>query len=74
MSYNRRSFITFLGKATLGAAVAPPFLMGCGQNKNPNAIQLDADALAALKRLPLKNIAASDVDDLLLTEGLDYNW
>lgn len=72
MSYNRRSFIAFLGKATLGAAVAPPFLMGCGQNKNPNTLQLDADALAALKRLPLKNIAASDVDDLLLTEGLDY--
>ena len=35
MSYNRRQFISFIGKASLGVAIIPPFVIGCGNSPNP---------------------------------------
>jgi len=74
MEYSRRKFISFLGKASLAAAVTPPFLISCGSNTTPtvnkNISKVD---LERLKNVALKGIAASDKDDLLLAEGLDYH-
>ena len=33
--YNRKEFITFLGKVTLGAAFIPQFLMSYGNTSKP---------------------------------------
>jgi len=73
-TYNRKEFISFLGKASLGAAIVPPFLVGCGNTSTP----LDTDKpshqyLEKLKSLPLEGLTASDQDDLLLAKGLDYH-
>ena len=72
--YSRKDFLSFLGKASLGALLVPPFLVGCGNNNNStNLGKLSADHLERLKKLVLKGIEASDIDDLLLTEGLNYH-
>ncbi|MEL6812436.1 MAG: alkaline phosphatase PhoX [Bacteroidota bacterium] len=74
MQYNRREFITFLGKGSLGAVMIPPFLVSCGSTTTPIAIDRTSnEVLEKLKATPLKSIPASDQDDLLLTEGLDYH-
>lgn len=75
MQYNRRKFITFLGKASLGAIVAPPFLIGCGNTANPSSEinNTPGDILQKLKGLALKSIEPSDKDDLLLAGGMDYH-
>ncbi|MEM7085258.1 MAG: alkaline phosphatase PhoX [Bacteroidota bacterium] len=73
MEYNRREFISFLGKASLGSLIVPPFLMSCGSTSTP--IDLEAmpdEVLKKLKAIPLEALAASNVDDLLLAKGLDY--
>ena len=36
-TYNRKEFISFLGKASLGAAIVPPFLVSCGNTSTPIA-------------------------------------
>ncbi len=74
MKYNRRNFITFLGKASLGAMVVPPFLVNCGSTSTP--IEVDAspeDTMTRLQKLTLEGLAPSNKDDLLLTKGLDYH-
>ena len=74
MAYSRRKFVSFLGKASLGTMIIPPFLMGCGNNSKP--INLDAlsdEELIRLKQVLLKGLTASDQDDLLLSDGLDYH-
>lgn len=75
MDYSRRKFISFLGKAGIGMAIVPPFLMSCGNisSPTPEAITLSDKALEKLKKLLLKGIAPSDKDDLLLANGLDYH-
>ncbi|WP_373943211.1 hypothetical protein OEG92_09060 [Polaribacter sejongensis] len=35
MEYNRRKFISFIGKAGVGLAVAPQFLVSCGNTTTP---------------------------------------
>jgi secreted PhoX family phosphatase len=71
--YSRKEFISFLGKVSLGAAIIPPFLIACGNTSTP--IKTDAlsdEQFDKLKNLILKELSASDKDDLLLTDGLDY--
>ncbi|MEL7248515.1 MAG: alkaline phosphatase PhoX [Bacteroidota bacterium] len=74
MPYNRRKFISFLGKASLGTAIIPPFLAGCGSTSTPISVgEISADRLRQLKNLPLQDLLATDEDDLVLTKGLDYH-
>ena len=74
MKYNRRSFISFLGKASLGAIVVPPFLMSSGNSPTPTTVEKIAEAtLERLKKVVLKSIQPSDKDDLVLANGLHYH-
>ncbi|CAL2106252.1 putative phosphatase [Tenacibaculum sp. 190524A02b] len=73
MKYNRRKFISFLGKASIAATV-PPFLMRCGNTSSPTVKKEVSNLkLKRLKELVLENLPASDKDDLLLTKGLNYH-
>jgi len=38
MDYRRRNFISFLGKASLGAVLMPQFLISCGNNRIENKL------------------------------------
>ena len=72
--YNRKEFISFLGKVSLGVAIAPSFLMRCGNSNNSVISEvLSIDEINKLKKLMLEGLVASDEDDLLLTKGLDYH-
>jgi secreted PhoX family phosphatase len=74
MKYNRRSFISFLGKASLGAIVVPPFLMSSGNSHTPTTLEKISKAtLERLKKVVLKSIHPSDKDDLVLAKGLHYH-
>ena len=74
MKYNRRSFISFLGKASLGAIVVPPFLMSSGNSHTPTTLEKISKAtLERLKKVVLKSIQPSDKDDLVLANGLHYH-
>ena len=74
MSYSRRKFISFLGKASIGAVITPPFLLSCGNNSKPiSTSNLTEEQLDKLRKLVLEAIPASDKDDLLLANGLDYH-
>lgn len=73
MNYNRRKFISFLGKASLGAIVAPPFLISCGNTTTPiTPKNLTDETLERLKKVVLKGINPSNKDELLLAESLNY--
>ncbi len=74
MDYNRRKFISFLGKASIGIVAVPPFLVSCGNTTTPSKSEKISDEyLAKLKEVALKAIQPSDADDLLLSEGLNYH-
>ena len=75
MDYNRRKFISFMGKASLASLVLPQFLMSCGNTATPTKdfSKMSKERLKALKDLVLQGIPASDKDDLLLAKGLDYH-
>ena len=74
MKYNRRSFISFLGKASLGAIVVQPFLMSSGNSHTPTTLEKISKAtLERLKKVVLKSIQPSDKDDLVLANGLHYH-
>jgi len=72
--YSRREFIAFLGKAGIAMATIPPFLMGRSNASSPiaNYQNNDKSYLSKLNNFIMKGIEASDKDDLLLAEGLDY--
>ncbi|MGJ8760771.1 MAG: PhoX family protein [Polaribacter sp.] len=75
MEYNRRKFISFIGKAGVGLAVAPQFLISCGNTTTP-AKGIDVmsdDQFKTLKNLVLEGLLPSDKDDLLLANGLEYH-
>lgn len=73
MEYNRRKFISFLGKAGLGAMFTPPLFISCGNNTTPASIKnLSQKHLYKLKKLALEGLFPSNKDDLLLANGLDY--
>ena len=64
MKYNRRSFISFLGKASLGTFVIPPFLMSCGNTPSPTLKGGITEAtIERLKKVLLKSINPSDIDN-----------
>ena len=59
-SLNRRSFLEFLGKGTVGIAMLPPLLNSCSETQ-------------AATPFSITPLAPSPVDDLLLAEGLQYD-
>jgi len=74
MSYNRRKFLKFLGKAKLGAILAPSFLYSCSNNSSPISSKTTTqEYLNNLKSLIIESLPASDKDDLQLANGLDYH-
>lgn len=74
MQYNRRRFISFLGKASLGTAIIPPFLVGCGNTSTPISLtEMPPDHLSHLRDLSVEGLLASNEDNLLLSKGLDYH-
>ena len=75
MKYNRRKFISFLGKATVGTIEIPQFLIRCGNTANPapEFKNTPNDVLKKLKDFVLEGIQPSDKDDLLLANGLKYD-
>ncbi|WP_350286292.1 alkaline phosphatase PhoX [uncultured Croceitalea sp.] len=75
MEYNRRKFISFLGRASLGTAVLPPFLISCGNTATPTSktLETESQVLDRLKKVPIEGLSPSNKDDLLLATGLDYH-
>lgn len=75
MEYNRREFISFLGKVSIGTAVLPPFLVSCGNLAAPTekSIATSEQTLNLLKQLTIAGLPPSDADDLVLAKGLDYH-
>lgn len=72
--YSRKEFLSFLGKASLGVVIIPPFLVGCGNTTTPaTAEDLTNEQLEKLRKVTLEGLAATDKDDLLLAKGLDYH-
>ncbi len=73
-TYSRKEFLSFLGKISLGAAIIPPFLAGCGSTTTPvlKGTQID-EHIDLLRKLHIKGLLASDKDDLQLASGLDYH-
>lgn len=72
--YSRKEFISFLGKASLGTVVVPPFLVSCGNTSTPtNTNNVSEKDIERLKKVVLEALPASDKDDLLLTKGLEYH-
>lgn len=73
MEYNRRKFISFLGKASLGVLTIPPFITSCGNTTTPLSKQkISEEFLKKLKEITIKDLAPSDKDDLILTDELNY--
>jgi len=74
-NYNRRQFISFIGKAGLGAVIIPQFLISCGNTTTPtnDFSTISKERLKELKNLVLEGLVPSDKDDLLLVNGLDYH-
>ncbi len=74
-NYNRRQFISFIGKAGLGVVIIPQFLISCGNTTTPtNDFNIiSKERLEALKKLALEGLIPSDKDDLLLANGLEYH-
>ncbi|PKV51374.1 hypothetical protein ATE84_3459 [Aquimarina sp. MAR_2010_214] len=75
MEYNRRKFISFIGKAGLGGVIMPQFLINCGNTTTPTSgfSTISKERLHELKKLVLEDLVPSDEDDLLLVNGLDYH-
>ncbi len=75
VEYNRRKFISFLGKASIGTAVLPPFLLGCGNMAAPTnkTVKISPKVLERLGKLAIEALSPSNEDDLLLANGLDYH-
>ena len=72
--YSRKEFLSFLGKISLGAAITPSFLMACGNGNLPiTSRELSSKNLEELNQLALENLVASNIDNLLLTKGLEYH-
>lgn len=73
MSYSGRKFISFVGKASLGITVIPPFLVSCGNTSTPssNISNISKSDLDRLIDFTLEAIDPSDKDDLILANGLN---
>jgi len=75
MTYNRRQFISFMGKAGIGSIIMPQFLMSCGNSTSPTSdfTTISNERFEKLKKIVLEGLIPSDTDDLLLANGLDYH-
>jgi len=76
MEYNRRKFISFIGKAGIGAAITPQFLISCGNTTTPTTnfnTNTSKERLESLKKVILTGLNSSDKDDLVVTNGLSYH-
>ena len=75
MDYNRRKFISFMGKASVGSVIMPQFLISCGNTTTPtkDINNISTKRLNELKAFVLKGLMSSDKDDLLLANGLNYH-
>ena len=75
MEYNRRKFIRFLGKASLGTVIMPQFLISCGNITTPTkGFGTESEKrLKELKNIVLKGIIPSDKDNLILANNLNYH-
>lgn len=73
MSYSRRKFISFVGKASLGITVIPPFLVSCGSTSTPssNISNISKSDFDRLMNFVLEAVDPSDKDDLILANGLN---
>lgn len=71
MEYNRRTFISFLGKASLGTFIPMPLLMSCTNSETPiTKIKTPQERLRQLTDVILEDLVPSNLDDLVLTKGL----
>jgi hypothetical protein len=66
-NYNRRQFISFIGKSGLGAVIMPQFLISCGNTTTPtnDFSTISKERLEALTKFVLEGLIPSDKDDLL---------
>ncbi len=69
-TYNRRKFIEFIGKGTIGAAVAPTLFISCSSDEETKD---SPEATKDKKGFPFEAIMPQEVDDLVLAEGLAYS-
>lgn len=69
-TYNRRKFIEFIGKGTIGAAVVPSILISCDSDKESKS----SNATSEQKKIfPFEAILPQEIDDLVLADGLTYS-
>ena len=64
MEHSRRSFISFLGKASLSTLLLiPPFLMSCGNTPTPilTGEGITEATIERLKKVLLKSINPSEI-------------
>lgn len=74
MKYDRRKFIEFLGKVSIGTILIPPFLASCGNTTTPSSTKkISRETFDRLKNLAIENLAPSTKDDLVLANGLNYH-
>ncbi len=75
MDCNRRQFVTFLGKTSLGVVFMPQFLLGCGNTTKPSNDfrKISRRRLEELSNLELRGLKPSDQDDLVLANDLKYH-
>jgi len=66
--YNRRTFIEFLGKGTLGMMVLPGFIYGCSEDEIK-----DKPSPKLKKKFNLVPVVPTEIDDLVLMQGLSYD-
>ncbi|MCP4520376.1 MAG: DUF839 domain-containing protein [Cytophagales bacterium] len=69
--YSRKEFLSFLGKASLGTILLPPFLLSCTDTNKSTEVANSSDK--QLEKPELEALLPSDKDDLLLANGLVYH-
>lgn len=67
--YNRRTFIEFLGKGTLGVIAVPSVLYGCVDEHEELKREINQ---TFRKKFDLLGIEPTEIDDLVLADGLNY--
>ncbi len=66
---NRRTFLEFLGRGSVGLSVVPAFMLSCDPSKKPKDDGPDQNPVSQV----LKGIDPSDEDKVVLAEGFDYD-
>ncbi len=68
--YNRRSFLEFIGKGSLGVAVMPSLLYSCSEEENLDEAR--KHQTLHRKKFPFEPIDPIEEDDLILAAGFSY--